>query len=204
MAVYELQYAVRTLADKEVLPAGAYLTDETIEDIRKAGKENDFKSFRLFDYGSVKKDILDFFSQPPYDLIFHNSRRIDDVLEIIKDVYLAVPVLESLDYFKEYDYYTYRHILLVFALSILLSRELIGERRDLMAEAVASPSHDFGKICVPLNILRKNEALTFAERRMLEHHALAGYALLQYYLPENGHFASRIARDHHERKNGSG
>lgn len=204
MAAYELQYAVRTLNGKELLHAGTLLTEDAVEELRATGKGNGFKSFKLLDYGSVKTDILDFLSQPPYDQIFHNSGRTDAVMDIIKDVYLAFPVLESLDYFKENDSYTYRHILLVFALSILLSRELLGEHRDLMAEAAASPSHDFGKICVPLHILKKNEALTFAERRMLEHHALAGYALLQYYLPENGQFAARIARDHHERKNGSG
>jgi HD-GYP domain-containing protein (c-di-GMP phosphodiesterase class II) len=121
-------------------------------------------------------------------------------------IYLAPPVLESLDYFKEKDFYTYRHMLLVFALSILLSRELNKDNRKLLQGAAASPSHDFGKICVPLDVLKKTKPLTLEERKLLEHHTLAGYVLLKYYLAggENDDMAARIARDHHERKNGSG
>ena len=207
MARYILQYAVHTLDNKELLPAGTLLSDDVLEELRAAGKALGFKSSRLMSYGTVKKDMLDFFSGPPYDVIFNVPGRTGPIMEIIENVRLVLPVLESLDYFKENDFYTYRHILLVFALSILLSRELLGDRRDLMAEAVASPSHDFGKICVPLDILKKSEALTFSERRQLEHHTLAGYTLLQYYFNhtrEPGPFAARIARDHHERKNGSG
>lgn len=207
MAQYILQYAVHTLDNKELLPAGTLLSDEVLEELRAAGKAGGFKSSRLMDYGTVKKDILGFFSESPYDIIFNVPGRTGPIMKIIEDVHLMRPVLESLDYFKENDFYTYRHILLVFALATLLSRELLGDRRALMAEAVASPSHDFGKICVPLDILKKSEALTFSERRKLEHHALAGYTLLQYYFNhtrEPDPFAARIARDHHERKNGSG
>lgn len=207
MAQYILQYAVHTLDNKELLPAGTLLSEEVMAELAAAGKAMGFKSARLMDYGTVKKDMLAFFSEPPYDVIFNAPGRTGPIMEIIENVHLVVPVLESLDYYKEYDFYTYRHILLVFALAILLSRELLGNHRDLMAEAVGSPSHDFGKICVPLDILKKHEALTFSERRKLEHHALAGYTLLQYYVNhtgEPGRFAARIARDHHERKNGSG
>ncbi len=207
MAQYILQYAVHTLDKKEILPAGTLLSEEVLEELGAAGKAGGFKSYRLLDYGTIKKDLLEFFSESPYDAILTAPGRNGPIMEIIETVHLALPVLESLDYFKENDFYTYRHVLLVFALATLLSRELLGDRRDLMAEAVASPSHDFGKICVPLEILKKDEALTFSERRKLEHHALAGYTLLQYYLngtSERGQFTARIARDHHERRNGSG
>ena len=39
---------------------------------------------------------------------------------------------------------------------------------------------------------------------MIEHHAVAGYVLLSYYLKDNRNLAARVARDHHERKDGSG
>lgn len=207
MARYILQFDVRTLDGKELLPAGTLLSEEVLEELRAAGRAEGFNSHRLMDYGTVKKDMLDFFSEPPYNVIFNAPGRTGSIMDIIENVHLVLPVLESLDYFKENDFYTYRHILLVFSLATLLSQELLGDRRDLMAEAIASPSHDFGKICVPLDILKKSDALTFSERRNLEHHALAGYTLLQYYFNntcEPDGFASRIARDHHERKNGSG
>lgn len=46
--------------------------------------------------------------------------------------------------------------------------------------------------------------LTRAERSILEHHAVAGYVLLSYYLQDIHGVAARVARDHHERKDGSG
>ena len=47
-------------------------------------------------------------------------------------------------------------------------------------------------------------ALTQAERRIMQHHAIAGYVLLSYYLQDSQHTTSIVARDHHERKDGSG
>jgi HD-GYP domain-containing protein (c-di-GMP phosphodiesterase class II) len=95
-------------------------------------------------------------------------------------------------------------MLLVLALSIRISQVLMNDPDDLMQGAIASPSHDFGKICVPLEILKKNTPLTVVERKNLEHHTLAGYVLLRYYIPDPQQLAARIARDHHERMNGTG
>lgn len=208
MTEYTLQYDVHTLNDKLLLPAGTILTEDTLKKLGDAGRKNGAASrtFRLSDYGSIRKDLLDFISRPPYDIIFSDFGRTASVLRVIKEIYLASPVLESLDYFKEKDFYTYRHMILVFALSILLSSELNRDNRKLQQGAAASPSHDFGKICVPLEVLKKTKPLTLEERKLLEHHALAGYVLLKYYLAggDNDDMAARVARDHHERNNGSG
>jgi HD-GYP domain-containing protein (c-di-GMP phosphodiesterase class II) len=112
--------------------------------------------------------------------------------------------MKFLDYFKENDFYTYRHMLVVFALSTVLSREMLQSNSYLLAETAAAPLHDFGNICVPLEILKKEKPLTAVEQEMLQHHTLAGYVLLTYYLHDEGHLAARMARDHHERKDGSG
>lgn len=208
MTEYTLQYDVYTLNDKLLLPAGTILTADTLKKLGEAGKKNGVASqtFRLADYGSIRKDLLDFIGHPPYDIIFSDFGRTASVLRVIKEIYLALPVLESLDYFKEKDFYTYRHMLLVFALSILLSSELKRDNRKLLQGVAASPSHDFGKICIPLEVLKKTQPLTLEERKLLQHHALAGYVLLKYYLAggDTDDMAARIARDHHERKNGSG
>jgi len=42
----------------------------------------------------------------------------------MEQVILPVTVLESLDYFREYDYHTYRHMLMIFAISTLLAKIL--------------------------------------------------------------------------------
>lgn len=38
----------------------------------------------------------------------------------------------------------------------------------------------------------------------MEHHAIAGYVLLSYYLGDSKNLSAIVARDHHERKDSSG
>ena len=122
----------------------------------------------------------------------------------MKSVRIVVPVLQSLDYFKKHDFHTYRHILTVSALSTLLAKDLLSDHQDLIREAATGPTHDFGKVCVPLHILKKSQPLTRRERSILKHHTAAGHILLSYYLKDNHNLAARVARDHHERKDASG
>jgi HD-GYP domain-containing protein (c-di-GMP phosphodiesterase class II) len=76
--------------------------------------------------------------------------------------------------------------------------------KEILLETTAGPLHDFGKICVPLEILKKETHLRRHEREALEHHTIAGFVLLAYYLKDPGAIAAVIARDHHERLDGSG
>jgi len=69
---------------------------------------------------------------------------------------------------------------------------------------MAGTIHDFGKICVPLKILKKSDPLTRSARGILEHHALAGYVLLSYFLQDYQSFSAQVAKEHHERRDGSG
>jgi HD-GYP domain-containing protein (c-di-GMP phosphodiesterase class II) len=119
-------------------------------------------------------------------------------------VHPLYPILDSLDYFHRHDFYTYRHILMVFSLSTLLAKDLVSDFHEWVREAVAGITHDLGKVCVPLNILKKRVPLTRTERSIIEHHAAAGYVLLCYYSRDNQGLAPTTARDHHERRDGSG
>jgi len=155
-------------------------------------------------FGTVRKDILDFVMQPPGNTVFSNEQELVEVIELMEQIELSRPKLESVEYFKKYDPYTYRHILTVFAYATLLSKDLVPNYRAMMREVATSPLHDFGKICVPLEILTKESPLTRDERKNLEHHTTAGYILLCYYSQNIDHIAACVAMDHHERKNGSG
>ena len=111
-----------------------------------------------------------------------------------------------MDYFREKDFHTYRHMLIISALSTLIIHEIDPKNSHLLSEGLAhfGPSHDIGKITVPIEILLKKTPLTRGEHDILTNHALAGYVLLSYYLKDEQCYASLIARDHHERKNKSG
>ncbi len=143
-------------------------------------------------------------SQPPYLGLFLHREKVTLLLEWMRAVHLAPECLETLSYFRKHDFYTYRHILMVFALTTLLAHDLLPDSQGRIREALASPIHDIGKICIPLEILKKTTPLTRSELRHVEHHTLAGCVLLSYYLKDHAHFAVRVARDHHERRNGSG
>lgn len=204
MSTLKLIYPVHTLENQLLFPAGTELSTETLDDFISSKRTPSFKTDSLLRYGSVKNDLLHFFSQPLYHTIFSDKEQVADLMNFMESINLALPVLQPLDYFKEQDFYTYRHSLMVFAMSALLGRDLITDYQDLIQEAATGPTHDMGKICVPLPILKKITPLTRKEQSILAHHSAAGYVLLSYYLQDTQTLAAKAARDHHERKDGSG
>jgi HD-GYP domain-containing protein (c-di-GMP phosphodiesterase class II) len=200
----KLQYPIHTLEGKELVPAGVNLTDDFVKEVIASSDAPMAKSMSLMQYGSVKSDIFQFFANPPYKTIFENHEDTEDVLNVMEQVVLPIPVLESLNYFREHDFHTYRHMLMIFALSTLLAKILVPDSQRRIHNATAGPAHDLGKICVPLDILMKRDPLTRKERDILYQHPVAGYVLLCYYTKDMNSFSAKVARDHHERCNGSG
>lgn len=204
MASLELRFPVRTLGGEELLPVGARLTDARLAGLVASGAERNFPQMPLLEYGTLRRDLHAYARQGAYRVIFDDAEGFNAVLSLMENTLFPVPVLEVLRYFRRNDPYTYRHTLMVFALSCLLARDLGYERREVLLEAAAGPLHDVGKISVPLKVLKKTTPLTRSERLLLEHHPVAGHVLLCFYLGNPKRFASKVARDHHERKDGSG
>lgn len=204
MASLTLRIPVNTLDGKELLPAGTRLTDAVLARLAAAGAGQLFHEMPLLEYGTVRRDLLTFTRQSVYRVIFGDPERLNAALSMMGRTLLPVPVLEVLRYYRRNDPYTYRHILMVFSLSCLLARDLGHGRKEIRKEAVAGPLHDIGKISVSLTVLRKSTPLTRSERDLLEQHPVSGHVLLCYYLKDPKRFASKVARDHHERRDGSG
>jgi HD-GYP domain-containing protein (c-di-GMP phosphodiesterase class II) len=204
MSEWTLGYQVYSLDRQMLLPAGTTLSEEGLHALISSGRADDQQTTPFLQFGTVREDILHFVRQPPGNVIFSNENDLSEVIELMELVQFARPILDSVKYFEKNDPYTYRHILMVFVLSILLSKELVPDYRARIREAATGPLHDFGKLCVPVEILRKTTPLTRDERKNLEHHTMAGYILLCYYSQEIGNLAARVARNHHERRNGSG
>ena len=204
MPILSLDYPVHSLDRHLLLPAGTILSEENLHALISSGGTDFQKKYSLMQFGTVRKDILDFVRQPPGNAVFNNEKELAEVIALMEQVQLAKPMLDSVEYFKECDSCTYRHILMVFAYLTILSKDLITNYEARISEVATSPLHDFGKICVPVEILTKTSPLTRDERKNLEHHTTAGYILLSYYSQNFDHISARLARDHHERKNGSG
>ena len=200
----ELPLAVITLEQKELLPAGSIVTEQIAADVAALGRLQPREELDLLEYGTVRADLKRFLAIPPYQDIFSDQELVDELFARMKSVRLPLPLLKALDYFRQHDFHTYRHILMVFTLSSLLIKGFDVGRKKLEADFLAGPSHDFGKISVPLHILKKAGPLTVKERQILKYHPLTGYILLAYYLGDHRHPAVLVARDHHERRDGSG
>lgn len=200
----KLCYPVLTLDRKELLPAGVPLTSDTMTELVRSARGDTFPTMRLLEYGTIARDLLGLCEHPPYNQIFSDQKRTKAVFDSIQRLELVQPLLDIYDHFKACDPFTYRHILIVFAVSVLLCQDFIEDQKKLARKVVAASNHDLGKICVPLEILTKSSQLDENERKQLGHHVAAGYVLLSYYLKNSDHPATMTARDHHERCDGSG
>lgn len=187
-----------------MLRAGTVISPRIIDELIEARSDPSQATYPLMNYETVRPDLMQFIGRKPYSIIFSEADRVAEVVRLMEGVTLPEATLKILNYFKRNDFYTYRHFLLVYILSLLLAQDLITDANDLLQETQVGPTHDVGKICVPLSILVKTKPLTVNERRLLDHHTSAGYVLLSFYLRDRESTAAIIARDHHERKDGSG
>lgn len=163
LSTLTLSYEVRTPDNRFFLPEGTVITSRVMEQVVSEGEKSSHPSYFILKYGTTKKDLLHCLEEPPFDTVFSPRQRLDEVLKLMGHVRLALPVLEFLDYFKENDFHTYSHSLMVFALTTLLAREAVPEYERLIRETIAGSTHDLGKLCVPLNILMKGKPLTQRE-----------------------------------------
>jgi hypothetical protein len=115
-----LQHPIRTLDNQLLFPPGTLLTEETLDAVIDSHRADSYQTYPLLLHGSVKEDCLNFLSTPPYVTIFPDKKQIDALLNLLEAVHFSIPILQSLDYFKQHDLYTYAHVLMVFALSTLL------------------------------------------------------------------------------------
>lgn len=199
-----LQYPVHTIDNQQLLAADTELSSHAIDELIFSNRASTYEQHPILRYATVQQDLVNFLNHHPYNAIFTDPEKINSVFAVMEKVSLVAPLLQSLDYFKHHDPYTYRHLIVVFALSTLLAKDLIHDY-DWQVQSIATgPFHDIGKTCVPLNILKKSTPLTTCERKMLMHHTAAGYVLSSFYLQDPLDITAIVARDHHERRDGSG
>ncbi|GEA18005.1 MAG: hypothetical protein PWR22_1185 [Moorella sp. (in: firmicutes)] len=102
---------------------------------------------------------------------------------------------------KDLDPYSARHSLNVTVLATLLGLKLGLSQKELLVIGVGAMLHDVGKLEVPPEVLLKPGKLTAEEFALIKRHPQAGYERLEGVVSEA---VRRVARDHHERCNGSG
>ncbi|NIP42817.1 MAG: hypothetical protein GWN61_11885, partial [candidate division Zixibacteria bacterium] len=130
MIPLRLEHPVHTLDGKILAEPGTVVAEETIDTLIRYGSNNAQSPRNLLAHQSVREDLIGMLGMPPYSSIFPHKVMVEELMHEMADIELAAPILVSMDYFKEWDFYTYRHILMVFALSTLLAKDLVPDYRE--------------------------------------------------------------------------
>lgn len=114
-------------------------------------------------------------------------------------IYILMEVMESTS--DE----TGQHIRRVAEMSKLLASYTPSlTEEDALTVFHAAPMHDIGKITVPIEILHKPAKLTTEEMEIMKTHAVKGHELLKHSKRKLTSAAAVIAKEHHEKWNGTG
>lgn len=121
--------------------------------------------------------------------------------ESVADV--DVSLKELLTRINEKDHYTSRHSKAVLQYSLAIYDAMQDRGPDISREGLAFAAlfHDVGKCFVPVEILQKPDKLEQAELRYILRHPVDSGRML---LPKFGEQIAEIARNHHERLDGTG
>ena len=111
--------------------------------------------------------------------------------------------LIALTALKNYDNYTFTHMVNVSILTMSQARALGIDGSTLRELGLAALMHDIGKVRTPTEILNKPEKLTDSEFTVMRMHVVDGAEILRR-TPEMPAIAPVIAFEHHLRLDGTG
>jgi putative nucleotidyltransferase with HDIG domain len=125
---------------------------------------------------------------------------IDGLAQAVSQNRTALLALTTL---KNYDNYTFTHMVNVSILTMGQARGLAVEPTLLREFGLAALMHDIGKVRTPLEILNKPDKLTDDEFVIMRRHVIDGAEILRG-TPDMPTLAPVVAFEHHLRLDGSG
>ena len=125
---------------------------------------------------------------------------VDSLAQAVAQNRTALLALTAL---KNYDNYTFTHMVNVSILTMGQARGLGIEGTALRQLGLAALLHDIGKVKTPAEILNKPEKLTDTEFEILKRHTVDGAEILRT-TPEVPPLAPVVAFEHHLRADGTG
>jgi putative nucleotidyltransferase with HDIG domain len=125
---------------------------------------------------------------------------VDGLAEAVAQNRTALLALTTL---KNYDNYTFTHMVNVSILTMGQARALGIDGPLLREFGLAALMHDIGKVRTPLEVLNKPDKLTDAEFVIMKRHTVDGAEILRK-TPEMPALAPVIAFEHHLRLDGTG
>jgi putative nucleotidyltransferase with HDIG domain len=128
------------------------------------------------------------------------AQLVDNLAQAVAQNRTALVALTAL---KQYDNYTFTHMVNVSILTMAQARGLGVEGSLLREFGLAALMHDIGKVRTPLDILNKPDKLTDAEFSVMRLHVVDGAEILRR-TPEMPSLAPVVAFEHHLRRDGTG
>jgi putative nucleotidyltransferase with HDIG domain len=128
------------------------------------------------------------------------TQLVDNLAQAVAQNRTALVALTAL---KEYDNYTFTHMVNVSILTMGQARGLGIEGSLLREFGLAALMHDIGKVRTPLEILNKPEKLTDQEFEVMRMHVVDGAEILRR-TPEMPALSPVVAFEHHLRLDGTG
>ena len=125
---------------------------------------------------------------------------IDGIADAVTQNRTAIVALTAM---RNYDNYTFTHMVNVSILTMGQARALGIEGRLLREFGLSALMHDIGKVRTPKEILNKPDKLTDTEFEIMRRHVVDGAEILRR-TPEMPILAPVVAFEHHLRKDGSG
>jgi putative nucleotidyltransferase with HDIG domain len=125
---------------------------------------------------------------------------VDSLAQAVSSNRTALIALTAL---KNYDNYTFTHMVNVSILTMAQARALGIDGSTLRELGLAALMHDIGKVRTPTEILNKPEKLTDSEFTVMRMHVIDGAEILRR-TPEMPAIAPVIAFEHHLRLDGTG
>jgi len=181
----------------------AFLTAVNIPFLLKAHHENDF--FEHFNIGE-KVYMVRFHVLQERDLVFGYAFDATEFVALQKEiistqkeiVYTMGEIGETRS--KE----TGNHVKRVAEYSYTLAKLAGLDEEESELLKVASPMHDIGKVGIPDSVLKKPGKLDEQEWVVMKTHAQIGYELLKHSKRPILQAAAIVAKEHHEKWDGSG
>ena len=125
---------------------------------------------------------------------------IDNLAQAVAQNRTALVALTAL---KEYDNYTFTHMVNVSILTMAQARALSVEGGLLREFGLAALMHDIGKVRTPIDLLHKPDKLTDREFEIVRMHVVDGAEILRR-TPDMPALAPVVAFEHHLRLDGTG
>ncbi len=188
--------AIEAMKKEEALSAIPIIVISALSD-----KESIYKALEMGanDYLGKPFDLVEF------RLRIHNTVKLRDALmyeEAKRSEADALSLLAKAGEFKDNE--TSMHTVRVGEISAFFAQKLGFDEKQCDLIRLAAPMHDIGKIGIPDSILLKPGRLDGEEFAKMKEHARIGYEILSMKKTPLLQLAATIAKEHHEKFDGSG